>query len=84
MGGTFQFDPSRPFRPYKWAQHLGGIDVLSSTAPLQSLTAQAASGVGNVKEMLKQNALTAGLATFRQQRRVHTVIDALRAAATAK
>eukprot|EP00899_Mesostigma_viride_P004832 jgi/Mesvir1/1434/Mv14429-RA.1 len=32
--GGFRYDPSRAERPYRWAQHLGGMDFLPDVPPL--------------------------------------------------
>lgn len=68
------FDEKRSSRPYKWAQHLAGIDFLPEVSPL--LTAGADST--NI-EATKQTAIVSGLSLYRQQNRVQTVVQRIRA-----
>jgi THO complex subunit 5 len=69
-GVGFVFDEKRTLRPYKWAQHLSGIDFLPETPPLLP-----ESGSSEPKGFVIASALT----TYRQQHRVFTVLQQLRA-----
>lgn len=71
VGDTFAFDEKRTSRPYKWAQHLAGIDFLPETAPL--LNQEAASS-----ETAKNEVILSGLSLYRQQNRVQTVVKRIR------
>ena len=59
----FEFDRSRADRPYKWAQHLAGLDFLEPVPVGRALGAEAAEGV----------------AKHQAQARVRNVLAALRA-----
>lgn len=72
VGDAFVFDEKRASRPYKWAQHLGGIDFLPEVSPLLT-GSEAPSG-----EMSKTGAVISGLSLYRQQNRVHTVVQRIR------
>ncbi|KAA8537757.1 hypothetical protein F0562_027663 [Nyssa sinensis] len=64
-----QFDETRTSRPYKWAQHLAGIDFLPEVSPL--LTASETPG----DETSKHAAVISDLSLYRQQNRDLTGID---------
>ncbi|PWA54493.1 THO complex, subunit 5 [Artemisia annua] len=66
------FDERRSSRPYKWAQHLAGIDFLPEVSPL--LDGESTNG-----ETTKQTAITSGLSLYRRQNRVQTVVQRIRA-----
>lgn len=67
------FDERRTSRPYKWAQHLAGIDFLPEVSP--SLR-----GFGTSNdETAKHAAVISGLSLYRQQNRVQTVVQRIRA-----
>jgi len=68
------FDGRRTSRPYKWAQHLGGIDFLPEVSPLL-LTGLKASGNSGVA---KNEQVISGLSLYRQQNRVQTVLQRIR------
>lgn len=70
-GLEFQYDPNRSLRPYKWVQHLAGIDFLPECPP--SLLD------GPPKDAVhsKGASLSNGLAAYRQQRRVQTILGKL-------
>lgn len=70
VGDTLMFDERRASRPYKWAQHLAGIDFLPEVSPL--LTAQSSD------EMNKSEIVACGLSEYRQQNRVLTILQRLR------
>ncbi|KAK9073362.1 hypothetical protein SSX86_007686 [Deinandra increscens subsp. villosa] len=68
------FDEKRSSRPYKWAQHLAGIDFLPEVAPLLTAGAESMNS-----EATKQTAIVSGLLLYRQQNRVQTVVQRIRA-----
>ncbi|KAL2504238.1 THO complex subunit 5B [Abeliophyllum distichum] len=73
IGDSFSFDERRTSRPYKWAQHLAGIDFLPEVSPLLT-----------VPETLNNNAakhaaILSGLSIYRRQNRVQTVVQRIRA-----
>lgn len=67
------FDERRTSRPYKWAQHLAGIDFLPEVSP--SLRGFETSN----DEISKHTAVISGLSLYRQQNRVQTVVQRVRA-----
>lgn len=67
------FDERRTSRPYKWAQHLAGIDFLPEMSP--SLRGFETSN----DETSKHTAVISGLSLYRQQNRVQTVVQRVRA-----
>ncbi|XP_040995614.1 THO complex subunit 5B [Juglans microcarpa x Juglans regia] len=72
VGDALTFDEKRTSRPYKWAQHLAGIDFLPELSPL--LTSHGApSG-----ETAKSDAVISGLSLYRQQNRIQTVVQRIR------
>lgn len=71
IGDGATFDEKRTSRPYKWAQHLAGIDFLPEVSPL--LNSQEASN-----NETKSEAVISGLALYRQQNRVQTVVQRIR------
>ncbi|WVZ73500.1 hypothetical protein U9M48_021799 [Paspalum notatum var. saurae] len=56
-------------RPYKWAQHLGGIDFLPEVPP---------SAVDDSNRALSSADLSSGLALYRQQNRAQTILQRIR------
>ncbi|KAJ1281171.1 hypothetical protein BS78_04G287400 [Paspalum vaginatum] len=56
-------------RPYKWAQHLGGIDFLPEVPP---------SAVDGSNGALSSAGLSSGLALYRQQNRAQTILQRIR------
>lgn len=72
VGNTLVFDEKRTSRPYKWAQHLAGIDFLPEVSPLL------ASRETSNSETVKSDAVVSGLALYRQQNRVQTVVQRIR------
>ncbi|GAX73452.1 hypothetical protein CEUSTIGMA_g904.t1 [Chlamydomonas eustigma] len=66
--GAFKFDMSRPAKPYKWCQHLAGIDLVPSLPHYPSQLTQA-----------QHQQLSEGLSAYRQQLRVVTVVSRLQA-----
>ncbi|XWS14706.1 hypothetical protein CRYUN_Cryun35bG0032100 [Craigia yunnanensis] len=71
VGDAATFDEKRTSRPYKWAQHLAGIDFLPEVSPL--LNSHETSNTET-----KSNAVISGLALYRQQNRVQTVVQRIR------
>uniref|UniRef100_A0A7N0ZQA7 THO complex subunit 5 n=1 Tax=Kalanchoe fedtschenkoi TaxID=63787 RepID=A0A7N0ZQA7_KALFE len=69
---SFVFDEKRRARPYKWAQHLGGIDFLPEVPPM--LSSNELPGV----ETSKSAIVVSGLSLYRQQNRVQTILQRLR------
>ncbi|KAJ0024237.1 hypothetical protein Pint_08767 [Pistacia integerrima] len=72
VGDTLVFDERRTSRPYKWAQHLAGIDFLPEVSPLLASCETPSS------ETAKSDAVISGLALYRQQNRVQTVVQRIR------
>ncbi|CAK7347536.1 unnamed protein product [Dovyalis caffra] len=72
VGDPLAFDERRTSRPYKWAQHLAGIDFLPETAPLLRDLDTASS------ETAKNEIVLSGLSLYRQQNRVQTVVQRIR------
>ncbi|KAM7521007.1 hypothetical protein LguiB_019969 [Lonicera macranthoides] len=72
IGNALVFDEKRSSRPYKWAQHLAGIDFLPEVAPLL-----AGSDSPN-SETAKHGSIISGLSLYRQQNRVQTVVQRIR------
>nr|XP_043636399.1 THO complex subunit 5B-like [Erigeron canadensis] len=68
------FDERRSSRPYKWAQHLAGIDFLPEVSPLLATGSELTNG-----EATKQSTIVSGLSLYRQQNRVQTVVQRIRA-----
>jgi len=71
LGDGAVFDEKRTMRPYKWAQHLAGIDFLPEISPL--LTRSETANTESAKD-----AVVSGLSNYRQQNRVETVIHRVR------
>ncbi|XP_042049285.1 THO complex subunit 5B-like [Salvia splendens] len=73
FGSSLSFDESRASRPYKWAQHLAGIDFLPEVSPLLSVSEE------SNRETTKHPSVSSGLSVYRQQSRVQTVVQRIRA-----
>ncbi|KAK3028288.1 hypothetical protein RJ639_037465 [Escallonia herrerae] len=73
MGDALVFDERRALRPYKWAQHLAGIDFL----PEVSLLLAARETLNS--DTPKHAVIVSGLSLYRQQNRVETVVQRIRA-----
>ncbi|KAL2894660.1 THO complex subunit 5B [Bienertia sinuspersici] len=71
LGDGAEFDESRTTRPYKWAQHLAGIDFLPEVSP--SLSNNEATKFETGKDTIMS-----GLSLYRQQNRVQTVVQRVR------
>lgn len=72
VGGNLKFDEKRSSHPYKWAQHLAGIDFLPEVSPL--LNDQENTG----NEMSKSDIVASGLSLYHQQNRVETILQRIR------
>ncbi|PON65073.1 THO complex, subunit [Parasponia andersonii] len=72
VGDSLVFDEKRTSRPYKWAQHLAGMDLLPELAPLLTRHGTSSSEVG------KSDAVISDLSLYRQQNRVLTVVQRIR------
>ncbi|GLT63475.1 hypothetical protein SLA2020_360380 [Shorea laevis] len=72
VGDALTFDERRISRPYKWAQHLAGIDFLPEVSPLL-ISHGTQSG-----ETARSDAVVSGLSLYRQQYRVQTVVQRIR------
>ncbi|CAN1323803.1 THO complex subunit 5B [Linum perenne] len=70
-GNSPAFDEKKTSRPYKWAQHLAGIDFLPEIAPLLN------SHENSSSETSKTDVVS-GLSLYRQQNRVQTVVQRIR------
>lgn len=70
-GGSVVFGERRKSYPYKWAQHLAGMDILPEAPPLQ------ASSVTSNKTRQVSNGHS-GLSLYRHQNRVQTVLQKIR------
>ncbi|XP_068641219.1 THO complex subunit 5A-like isoform X2 [Aristolochia californica] len=71
-GDIVSFDQKRILRPYKWAQHLAGIDFLPEVSPLLM-------GLeGENCETHKVASVLSGLSLYRRQNRIQTVLQKIR------
>ncbi|XP_043709413.1 THO complex subunit 5B-like [Telopea speciosissima] len=71
-GDAVTFDEKRISCPYTWAQHLAGIDFLPEASPLLTSSEIPSS------ETVKSASVISGLSLYRQQNRVHTVVQRIR------
>ncbi|XP_062097312.1 THO complex subunit 5B [Humulus lupulus] len=72
VGDSLVFDENRTSRPYKWAQHLAGIDLLPELSPLLTRHGTPSSDVA------KSDAVISDLSIYRQQNHVLTVVQRIR------
>jgi len=72
LGDGQAFDENRTSRPYKWVQHLAGIDILPEMSPV--LLGQEARNTDSAKS----DAFVPDLSLYRQQHRVQTVLQRIR------
>ncbi|PNH03608.1 THO complex subunit 5, partial [Tetrabaena socialis] len=72
QGGTFKYDATRPAKPFRWCQHLAGLDFAPPLPLATQLAGQSEAGA----------AVLEGLESYRRQQRVIHVIDRLRAVKT--
>ncbi|CAA2986415.1 Hypothetical predicted protein [Olea europaea subsp. europaea] len=73
IGDCNSFQERRTSRPYKWAQHLAGIDFLPELAPLFKV-----SETSN-DETARNAAILSSLSLYHQQNRVQTIVQRMRA-----
>ncbi|KAM7272257.1 hypothetical protein ACFE04_026920 [Oxalis oulophora] len=73
VGNSPVFDEKRISRPFKWAQHLAGIDLLPEVSPLLTCHEPENSDTGKTDGEISR------LALYRQQNRVQTVVQRIRA-----
>lgn len=73
IGDCYSFQERRTSRPYKWAQHLAGIDFLPELAPLSKV-----SETSN-DETARNAAILSSLSLYHQQNRVQTIVQRVRA-----
>ncbi|XP_021759542.1 THO complex subunit 5A-like [Chenopodium quinoa] len=71
LGDGAEFDEKRTMRPYKWAQHLAGIDFLPELSPSSTSNEAAKFEAG-------KDSVISGLSLYRQQNRVQTVVQRVR------
>ncbi|KAF6143996.1 hypothetical protein GIB67_017604 [Kingdonia uniflora] len=71
-GDAAAFDESRMLRPYKWAQHLAGIDFLPEVSPLLTVSETQSNST------VKSATVISGLSLYRHQNRVQTVVQRIR------
>ncbi|XP_061343175.1 THO complex subunit 5B [Gastrolobium bilobum] len=69
VGDDITFNTHITSRPYKWAQHLAGIDFLPEVSPLL---------LTDNSEATKSEEVISGLSLYRQQNRVQTVLQRIR------
>ncbi|XP_024013260.1 THO complex subunit 5B isoform X2 [Eutrema salsugineum] len=72
LGDGQAFDENRTSRPYKWVQHLAGIDILPELSPIVL-----GQDIHNV-DSAKSDAFVPDLSLYRQQHRVQTVLQRIR------
>ncbi|CAH8346905.1 unnamed protein product [Eruca vesicaria subsp. sativa] len=72
LGDGQAFDENRISRPYKWVQHLAGIDILPEVSPI--LFGQDTSNI----DFAKSDASVPDLSLYRQQHRVETILQRIR------
>ncbi|KAJ7966613.1 THO complex, subunit [Quillaja saponaria] len=73
VGDATMFSGIKTSRPYKWAQHLAGIDFLPEVSPLL-LTGPETSG----SETAKSEDVLSGISLYCQQNRVQTILQRIR------
>ena len=74
VGNAATFNSQRTSRPYKWAQHLAGIDFLPEVSPLLRTGHETSDN----SEAAKSEDVVSGLSLYRQQNRVQTVLQRIR------
>ncbi|KAK4763363.1 hypothetical protein SAY86_009131 [Trapa natans] len=72
VGENLKFDEKRSSRPYKWAQHLAGIDFLPEVST--QLKNQGNSGDERSKSIIAAS----NVSLYRQQNRVETILQRIR------
>lgn len=73
IGDFYPFHERRTSRPYKWAQHLAGIDFLPEVSPLFTV-----SETSN-DETARNAAVISSLSIYHQQNRLQTIVQRIRA-----
>ncbi|GAB2250291.1 hypothetical protein Droror1_Dr00013650 [Drosera rotundifolia] len=71
LGESVVFDKTRSSLPYKWAQHLAGLDFLPEVSPL--LMDSESQGNGSIRTVV-----ISGLQLYREQNRTQTVVQSVR------
>ncbi|KAI4316697.1 hypothetical protein L6164_024652 [Bauhinia variegata] len=74
LGDASMFRGNRTLRPYKWAQHLAGIDFLPEVSPLLLAGCERSDN----GEAAKSEDVVSRLSLYRQQNRVQTVLERIR------
>ncbi|MED6218735.1 hypothetical protein PIB30_029183 [Stylosanthes scabra] len=74
VGDDATFNNQRASRPYKWAQHLAGLDFLSEVSPLL----RTGHGTSDNSGAAKSDDVVSGLSLYRQQNRVQTILQRIR------
>lgn len=74
VGDAVIFNDDRTSRPYKWAQHLAGIDFLPEVSPLLLTGNETSDNI----EVTKNEDVKFSLSLHRQQNQVQTVLQRIR------
>lgn len=74
VGDAIMFNGDRTSRPYKWAQHLAGIDFLPEVAPLLLVSHETLDS----GESAKGEDVIPSLSQYRQQNRLLTILQKIR------
>lgn len=77
VGPGFTFEKKRHSWPYRWVQHLGGIDILPESPP--HFEEKNGDGVNGYRSTVgNSDSLVTRLATYCLQRRVSNILHQLR------
>lgn len=71
--GTFRYNPARAAKPYRWAQHLAGLDF----APPLPLAGGMHALLGEEGARAAQTQVMEGLESYRRQARVQQLVERL-------
>ena len=74
VGDAIMFNGDRTSRPYKWAQHLAGIDFLPEVSPLLLTSHETPDN----SDAAKDEDVITGFSLNRQQNRVQTILQRIR------
>ncbi|KAK7383139.1 hypothetical protein VNO78_28810 [Psophocarpus tetragonolobus] len=74
VGDAIMFNGDRTSRPYKWAQHLAGIDFLPEVAPLLMVSHE----TSDSGEAARGEDVIPSLSQYRQRNRLQTVLQKIR------
>lgn len=74
IGDAIMFNGDRTSRPYKWAQHLAGIDFLPEVAPLLLVSRETLDS----GESAKGEDVIPSLSQYHQQNRLLTILQKIR------